>query len=439
MARRKSGNAGDVPAKTDWSTLFPLQERRLAAFIFRLPWQLPINSGSSIAFLLDGDLGESWNIETEVKPVSEADDFVDSKGAPVVRNLRTPFVSVRIWQVPRAADLGYLVDPISTIAEQVFGPAKAKASPQPDAKTYDTVIESVTQAAAADVEKAAPDVASATFERCLRGLNRLLLAYGVVARDPDLAFASPSTLDLFALLATRPLTAGYDRGPVIYLLQGLTVPYAKDFLDPPAMQRVMLLLTQVTEGNPFIQSARLVMTAARAHKAGDNAGVLIATASAGELLLNSVLKLLLIEEDAREQYEQLVERVPGLATRLKREYAQRIGGSWDLEKGSAPVGEWWQKVQGPRGSVLHGGYWPTHGEADEAVAIGKRLETFLGDRLVESRKAYPKTALSWSGPQGMKRRGLSEATVAAIVKEFADELPEFWRQARGVVDPRQPD
>jgi len=146
-----------TPPPPDWSALFPDGEQRLAAFIVRLPWQLPINDGSSFMFILDGDLGASWDFETQVRPIASPHEFVDGAGRPLVQNWRVPVVSVRVWQVPREQTLAHLVEPLSTVADHVYGRARrpAEAKSRPAHKTYETVVELVTQAAAADADRSA--------------------------------------------------------------------------------------------------------------------------------------------------------------------------------------------------------------------------------------------------------------------------------------------
>jgi hypothetical protein len=429
------------PSARDWSWLFPSDQLRLAAFIVRLPWQLPINSGSSFAFVLDGDLGPAWDQLAAMSPVNDSGPLVDRDGNQLEHNLRQPFMSVRVWQRSHAGHLPDLADPISAVADQVFG-LKANVRPPgpPPPPNYQTVVELVTQAGLADVDREAPDVASACFERCLRGLNRLLLAYATSARDPEFEFASPRSLDPVAMLATRPLNSGYDRGPVLYLLN-LNVPAAKTFLDPAAMSRVSAFTRLVTIGNPFIQSTRLGLAAQRAHRAGDNASQVIALASVGELLLNTVLRLLLVEEGKPLQAFADLAGDPrgGLKLRVRRDYHERLGGNWDPDDPGTAVGGWWHKTQSVRGRVIHGGYWPQHGEADEASTATQALERFINERLAASLRRYPKTALSKLGREGLTKLGVASTRVSRVLAAHDATLQDLWRTAGIEVDARRED
>jgi len=432
----------DGSSARDWSWLFPIGELRLATFIVRLPWQLPINNGSSFAFILDGDLGPAWDQLTAMSPVKDSGPLVDPAGNEFEQNLRQPFASIRVWQRPYAGALPDLADPMSAVAEHVFGLKTNATPPQspPPPPGYHTVVELVTQAGVADVDREAPDVASACFERCLRGLNRLLLAYASSARDPEFEFASPRSLDSIAMLATRPLDRGYDRGPVLYLLN-LNVPAHKSFMDPQALARLDAYLRLVTIRNPFIQGTRLGLAALRAHRVGDNASQVIALASVGEVLLNMVLRLLMIEEgNTLDAVDALIaEPRGGLKARVRRNYHERLGGSWDPDDPRSAVGQWWAKTQGVRGRVLHGGYWPQHGEADAASAATKGLEQFVDQRLAASLRSYPKTAISKLGGEGLTMHGVAETTATRALAEHESSIQDFWRAAGIEVDARRED
>jgi hypothetical protein len=168
-----SPGAGSSPR--DWSLLFPGDQLRFAAFIVGLPWQLPINNGSSFTFILDGDLRPAWDQRAVMSPAKDSGPLVDGEGNPLKQSLRQPFASVRVWQRLHAGSPPHLTDPTEAVAEHVFGlkaSVRAPGTPQSPPPSYKTVVELVTQADIADIDHGAPDVASACFERCLRGLNR---------------------------------------------------------------------------------------------------------------------------------------------------------------------------------------------------------------------------------------------------------------------------
>jgi len=352
--------------------------------------------------------------------------------------MQRAWVSVRIWQMPLAETGQRLTDPVSAVADLVFGRAAIERgpSPPPRADSYDTVIEIVTQAAIADDERAAPDLPSACFERGLRALNRLALAYAVWSGDSDFVFASPRSLDSFALTATRPLDAGY--GPeAIYLLNS-NVAGPKPFLDLPRLEAMSQVTRLLTLGNPFFGPQRLRLAAARAHREGDNATAVVAEASCGELLLNTVLRLLLLEEGGRT-FDALIVARPGLANRLKNEYASRLGGRWEIDHPNDPVGAWWQAVEVVRGRVVHAGAWPTHAQADQARAATRALEDFIDHRLVARASRYPKTLLSCVAHSQLKVLGMSPQRIEALEKAHTPEMPTFWKAAGASADMRSPD
>jgi hypothetical protein len=57
-----------------------------------------------------------------------------------------------------------------------------------------------------------------------------------------------------------------------------------------------------------------------------------------------------------------------------------------------------------RNRVVHSGYLPTQPEAATSLEALIALEKFIGDRLADRLKAYPKTAILFLGEEGLRRR-----------------------------------
>jgi hypothetical protein len=127
---------------------------------------------------------------------------------------------------------------------------------------------------------------------------------------------------------------------------------------------------------------------------------------ASESLLDDLLMHLMWEE-AMTPEEAAGQWTEGLDGRVKRLYASRIGGRWDLP-GPSPIAEWSKKVAELRNRVVHGAYVPTFAESRAALSTIHNLVTYLCDRLSSDRviRLYPRTCFALVGPPGLERRGV---------------------------------
>jgi hypothetical protein len=139
---------------------------------------------------------------------------------------------------------------------------------------------------------------------------------------------------------------------------------------------------------------------------GDHRLAALLAGVASESLLDDLLMHLMWEE-AMTPEEAADQWTEGLDGRVKRLYARRIGGSWDLS-GSSPIAEWFKRVAELRNRVVHGAYVPSFAESSDAVGAVRRLVSYLCDRLCSDRvvQLYPRTCLALAGWPGLERRGV---------------------------------
>jgi hypothetical protein len=78
-------------------------------------------------------------------------------------------------------------------------------------------------------------------------------------------------------------------------------------------------------------------------------------------------------------------------TLLNRELAVRLGGSLDLTSRRAPVGRYWADLYKLRNRIVHGGYQPHDGDAEQAERAYRDLDGFIDERLKTKPKRYPQT------------------------------------------------
>lgn len=139
---------------------------------------------------------------------------------------------------------------------------------------------------------------------------------------------------------------------------------------------------------------------------GNTALGVSSAAAAGELLLNTALLHCTWEEGASPEEGAKPFAKKASISKSIGHLGQKLKGSGWRTDGDGPVAKFYAAVQ-VRNRVLHGGYWPTPGELEAAWTALGGLETFVGDSLCAppTIKRYPRTALAWSGPDGIRRRG----------------------------------
>lgn len=138
---------------------------------------------------------------------------------------------------------------------------------------------------------------------------------------------------------------------------------------------------------------------------GNPALGVVTAASAGELLISTALLHCLWEEGASPvDGARPFRGEPGLSRTIGHLRQKLKGKGWDIT-GDGPVAEFYATAQ-VRNRVLHGGYWPTSVELSKALEALEVLEKFIGDALcsAETLPHYPRTAIAWSGPDGVMRR-----------------------------------
>jgi hypothetical protein len=133
----------------------------------------------------------------------------------------------------------------------------------------------------------------------------------------------------------------------------------------------------------------------------------VALATAGEVLLDTILLHMLWEEHASpEEAASRFDRSVSHTVRMRQHLPPRIGGSWGLSSADAP-GRYERDLVRLRHRVVHAGHEPAEAELTLAVQALHDLERYVGDRLAAepNLKRYPRTAMAWMGQRMLKKRG----------------------------------
>src|SRR5262249_42418842 len=211
-----------------------------------------------------------------------------------------------------------------------------------------------------------------------------------------------------------------------------------DILDDEELERLGAAVRFVQTKHPlFPYTERALDSRIALVRAGDTKTALILTQIAMESLLDSVLSLILWEDGMSP--EDAADKVfaGGFVTRLRREFAGRLGGAWDVTR-SGPAHDPGTDLIRVRGRVVHADYMPRRDEAWQAIEAATRMDEFIRDRLADRRNRYPKTTLLFLGVEGLTNRGLWGARIEQFVRDNADDIPNAWiasfREWRGEVD-----
>jgi hypothetical protein len=140
-------------------------------------------------------------------------------------------------------------------------------------------------------------------------------------------------------------------------------------------------------------------------RSGNTRVSVVMAAASAEVILDRTL-LLLQWEEGKTPEAAAGEWRDALKTRVERDFADRLGGSWDLTA-DKPVGRWARNVAQVRNRVIHGGYLPSREEAEQAIGAARELVTFICDQLASDNnlRKYTRSAVLLAGNDGLRKRG----------------------------------
>lgn len=154
----------------------------------------------------------------------------------------------------------------------------------------------------------------------------------------------------------------------------------------------------------------------------------LAVATAGEVLLDTVLLHMLWEEQMEPgKVPEYLDRSISHSLRIRKFIPPRLGGRWTHDA-KTPAGRYLRDVVWLRHRVVHAGHETTQREMDDSWTALVELEAYVGDRLAEGKnlRKYPRTAVAWMGEQGLSRR----ERLTKHVQQLLDEPTEpNWIEA----------
>jgi len=263
------------------------------------------------------------------------------------------------------------------------------------------------------------------FHRCLMTFNLFLQALGLSRHDDMIR--QISTRELRPIVVIGAYTA---EGQWTYVTQMLMHPDAPVVNRPPVvhLEGLNTAMAAITNREPFIPSAQWAARARRRRYEGDAADAIVSFQIGVETLLYETWLMLLIDEgcDSVDISARLAEELP-FKSLLVRTLHEKLGGNWDVTRLNSSVGTYWDKLYLLRNRMLHTGYQPHDGDADQAEAAFVGLVTFLEERLWANHKRFPRTLLAKLGAAHLQERGWMTAWMKQFVSAAqAEPKPFYW-------------
>jgi hypothetical protein len=414
---------------------------RLAIFFIPVPDALPFSHGTTYSFMLREDERLAG---LRVQPTPDVAPVPDEVFGPEGQM----FVSLKFWQAKDAfANFRAEFEAVDAVMREVVpadvlgerGGERGEEATELLPESYRTIVEAVTPLLSDDPDERNPErIQSDAFDRSVEAINRLVRAYRV-SDDGPIAEVTRERLPFSVLLVTRALAAGDWVGPLLMLLHfNLPREVSPEVLNDEDLGRLNAHLQLVQSKHPlFAYTERALDSRIALQRDGDTKTALILTQIAIESLLDTVLSLILWEDGMSPEDAATGVFAGGFVTRLRTQFAARLGGSWDVTR-PGPLHDLVSDLIRVRNRVVHADYMPTRDEAWQAIRAATGMDRVVRDRLADRRDRYPKTTILFLGDEGLRNRGLWSGRIERFAEDNAADIPDVWvesfRQWRTEVD-----
>jgi hypothetical protein len=388
----------------------------LLTFFVALPVACPLEHGTVISRSFD-------------EPIFACDALGNRAADNSVSLENEQFVSLKFWQLAETVDHAEHLHGLLQVIHEVTGvghpPESREIVPQ---ATYRTVVEMVTVQSADTLQNMSSALEEA-FNRCFGVLSDVYSMSRLVTREslpPHIGIEQVQSVTWFGRYPGQAYSE--DLGGIFWVSPPSYFP--TETLDEQEFEKLQALLGRVWNGSPLeLVMVHSLVAHQYLNQRGDYASSVIRAALSSEVFLDSLLAMMLWEEQfespdtlaAAEVFDE--SKRGGLASRIKREYAPRLGGNWNVVV-PGPVHDWSENLAHLRGRVVHRGYRPQRSEAERALKASDDLLDFAKSLLAAKAKRYPRTCLMILGEPGLRRLGGWKWARSFL--DTTDEHPLTW-------------
>ena len=328
--------------------------------------------------------------------------FIGAPDEPFPDNPVGVHVSVCVHQIEGSAH-DPRVDAAFTAAQRPTQPVNRNTNPQ-QVPISTTVLECCISLGeiSHDGLKDALDIA---FVNVLRSVNGFLRNYMILTRE-RIALVNKETLPV-AIPCGWSIERDHESIPGpdeldIYLVNTsdlLLLSMTARSTDHMSMGEIseMLDLGHSLADPLMAEIHTMAVDALLARDRGDHAVAVVLLASGCELLLRLLLEVLLWESGVSPK--QAVSETcnsngmgHAISVLLKSKFHDRLGGTWNIESTSNPVGYLYKAVFERRNSYLHTGTSITRSDADDAIEALRGFWRFIATQLTDLIEACPLAA-----------------------------------------------
>lgn len=352
----------------------------------------------------------------ELRPLRDLARLATTRGQGEGRN----FVSLRFWQVRDDQAVRPLYLHRSLAAAQVANALNPNATGDPeflsvtdlDVESSITVVEAGTFVAS-NSELTAGDGKPDPLTRCVDVLTEFHRSYRVMTDEhvPELTYERLHPLVVwFRRDASAGDAAPTPAGMLMLENRNYGFPDGSD-IGPQTQTQITELNVRLSSGDPFaLYAERRLAANVECWTTGRMGESIVQSGIAAELLFDALLGFLMWEEhDRGEATLEAAAEVfsTDITPRLRNQYAKRLGGQWSFQQ--PPMQGWFTTIASVRNAVVHGGARPDKHAAADAIDALLALEGFVGERLCERWRTYPRTAWTFLGTRGFEKRGRLQA------------------------------
>lgn len=275
--------------------------------------------------------------------------------------------------------------------------------------------------------EAAKELMDSAFDAAVRAVGNFQANYHAVTRRPLTLLTGALLPPLVPyVLRTHPQIAAKE--PAEVCLFHANSNFARVFEAPTLESEQVEAVFKAGRRDPALRTYLDLhqQGSAALFGRGNTREAVVMMAAASEALLNITLCHMRWEDGLTP--EQSAAAWPqGLATRVKTQYANSLGGDWKTS-GNGAVGRWANDVAAVRHRVVHGGYLPSVAEAGQSVKSLEGLLTFIGDRVAygSNLRRYPRTASELLNESGLRRRRRYPRWLQELQEDPAEPL---WHES----------